>query len=359
MKKIIGIIVVIAVLIGITSISASNKDKTNESVIKIGLALPLTGNAAFLGEPSQKAAELALKDAGETKYQYELVFEDHQFTPKNAASVASKLINTDKVLAIINFGSGTGNAISPITESSKVTHFSLASDPTVAAGEYNFIHWTPPFKEGQLLASELAKRGYKKVSIIDTNHPGTMAVADSIKSSLKSTNVEIASYDLTNIGDKDFRTTINKIKNLNPDIIVLEMFSPEVEIVTRQMRELGLKIPVTSVETFEWSDDPKLFEGSWFVSDTMVPAFSEKYKLEYGSDAKPGASYVYDLVSLLIKIQENSKEPIQPKDLPAIISKLSEYDSPVFGNVKIDKDGFFITEASVKIMKNGKAEAVK
>jgi branched-chain amino acid transport system substrate-binding protein len=357
MKKYLGIILaIIVVIVGILIFSQKEtKSQTSEKqTVKIGLSLPLSGGVAFLGEPAKKAAELALKDAGKTKYNYELVFEDDQFSPKIAASTASKLINVDKVLAIIEFGSGTGNAINSIAEKGQTVEFALASDPTVAKGVYNYVHWTPPFKEGQLLAQELIQRGYKKVSIIDTNHPGPLAVTDAVKEFVKGSGVEIVSYDLTNIGEKDFKTIITKIKKANPDIVILEMFSPEIEIAARQMKELGVNIPVTSVETFEWSSNPELFEGSWFVSDSIVPNFTAKFKSAYGTDPQAGSSYVYDLVSLLIKLQEKSDTVIAPKDLPAAITQMGDWNSPVFGQVKIDSEGFFITEPSVKMIKDGK-----
>lgn len=362
-KKIVSIVVMVVVVISAV-IWAAMSNRPNDAgqsaqkVVKIGLAIPLTGNLAFIGEPERKSAELALIDAGNTRYKYDLVFEDSQFSPVLAASAASKLINVDKVLAIIDFGSGIGDAIAPIAEKSQVAHFSLASDPTAAVGRYNYIHWTPPFKEGELLVKELKKGGYKKISIIDTNHPGTLAVTNSVKEGIKGSGIEITSYDLTNVGDKDFRTIIGKIKKAGPDIVILEMFSPEIEIAARQMKELGMKTPVTSVETFEWSDQSSLFEGDWFISDAVTTGFNEKYKTAYGSDPKPGSSYVYDLVTFLIKLQENSSEPIEAKDLPDVISKIGTYSSPVFGEIKIDKDGFFITEPSVKIIKDGKAVLV-
>lgn len=178
-----------------------------------------------------------------------------------------------------------------------------------------------------------------------------------IKDSLQNSGVNIVSYDLTNIGDKDFRTIISKIKGVNPDLIVLEMFSPEIELMTRQLRDLGVKTPVTSVETFEWSAEPQLFEGQWFVSDSIQPNFTEKFKNAYNTEPAAGSSYVYDLVSMLISIQEKQKEPIKPADLPNLINKIGVWKSPIFGEVKIDKDGFFLTEASVKIIKGGKAIA--
>lgn len=361
MKKYLWIVLVVAVIIiGALVLSSNSPTSVGEKqTVKIGLNLPLSGGVAFLGEPAKKAAELALKEAGVTKYNYQLIFEDDQFSPKLAATAASKLINVDKVLAIIEFGSGTGNAINSIAEQGKTAQFSLASDPTVAKGLYNYIHWTPPFKEGQLLAQELIKRGYKKVSIIDTNHPGTLAVTSAVRDSLKGSSVEVVSYDLTNVGEKDFKTIISKIKKANPDIVVLEMFSPEIEIAARQMKELGVNIPVTSVETFEWSSNPELFNDSWFVSDSIVPDFSAKFKAAYGTDPQAGSSYVYDIVSLLIKLQEKSDKVIAPADLPALITAMGEWNSPVFGKIKIDSEGFFLTEPSVKMIKDGKVVSAK
>jgi branched-chain amino acid transport system substrate-binding protein len=360
MKKYLWIVaVIVVIIIGALVLSKNPPTEVGEKqTVKIGLNLPLSGGVAFLGEPAKKSAELALKDAGVTKYNYELIFEDDQFSPKLAATAASKLINVDKVLAIIEFGSGTGSAINSIAESGKTAQFSLASDPTVAKGVYNYVHWTPPFKEGQLLAQELIKRGYKKVSIIDTNHPGPLAVTDAVKEFVKGSGVEIVSYDLTNVGEKDFKTIITKIKRANPDMVILEMFSPEIEIAARQMKELGVNIPVTSVETFEWSSNPELFNGSWFVSDSIVPGFAAKFKTAYGTDPQAGSSYVYDLVSMLIELQEKSDKVITPADLPGIITKMGTWDSPVFGKTVIDKDGFFITEPSVKMIKDGKVVSV-
>lgn len=355
-KIIIAVTVIVLVVWGIT---ASRNINTSQQTIKIGLSLPLTGNVAILGEPAKKAAELALRDVGETKYKYELVFEDDQFNPVKSATAASKLINIDKVIGIISFGSGTGNAIRSIAESSKVSQFALASDPTVAQGTYNYIHWTPAFKEGELLAKELVRRNYKSIAIIDTNHPGPLAVTDAIKKALQGTEARIVSYNLTNVGEKDFRTIINKIKAAKADIVVLEMFSPEIEIAAKQMKELGLSVPVTSVETFEWSSEPQLFEGQWFVSDSVVHDFNKKYETAYGKLPMAGSSYVYDLLSLLISLQEKSSKPLKAEEIPGLISKMGTYNSPVFGNIEIDKDGFFLTEATVKVIKNGKVELVK
>ncbi len=359
MKKTLYVVVALVILGGVYTTFLSKSVVTDQPV-KIGIVLPLSGWAAFLGESSQKAAQLALKDAGDTKYKYELVIEDDGFNPVKTVTAVNKLINLDKVLGIITVGSGTSNAVAPINEEAKVARFGLASDPTSAIGEYNFAHWTPPFTEGTLLASEIVRRGYKTVSIVDTNHAGTLAITDAIVDALKHTDVQIVSYDLTNVGEKDFRTTLKKIKTLSPELIVLEMFSPEIEIATRQLKELNITIPITGVESFEWSGEPELFNGMWFVSDSVKnPDFVESFKKEYGVDPMTGTTYVYDLVTMMIRLQEDSRTHIDPADLPDIIMKKGYNDSPLYGKTVIDKDGFFLTEASVKMIENGKAVPAK
>lgn len=359
MKKTLYVVAALVILAGIYT-TFSSKNVATDKPVKIGVVLPLSGGAAFLGESAQRAALLALKDAGDTKYDYELVIDDDGFNPINTVTVVNKLINIDKVLGIITFGSGTSNAVAPINEGAKVARFGLASDPTSAEGKYNFVHWTPPFKEGALLAQEIVKRGYKTVSIIDTDHAGTLAVTNAIKDSLRDTEVKIVSYDMTKIGDKDFRTIAAKIKNLQPDLIILEMFTPENELMARQLRDLGIHIPLTSVETFEWSNEPTLFNGMWFVSDGRKnPDFVDRYTKEYGTGPETGSTYVYDLVAMMIRLQEESNTRIDPTDLPEIIMQKGYNDSPLYGKTVIDKDGFFVTEASVKKIVDGKAVQVE
>ncbi len=359
-KKIVIGLVIIVVAIGAFFALKTPQKSADTQPVKIGVVLPLTGNAGFLGEAAQKAAQMALEDAGKTTYSYQLMFEDDGFDPKKTVTAVNKLISLDKVSALITFGSGTSNAAAPISENSKIPRFGLASDPTSAKGNYNYIHWTPPFKEGELIVKTIKEKGYKNVAIIDVNHPGPLAVSDAVVGSLKKENVNMVAREMTNVGDKDFRTLINNLKSKNPDIIVITIFSPEIEILTKQMRELGLNVPVTAAETFEWSDQPQLFEGLWFVSDSQVSGnFAERFEKNYGVNPKPGSAYIYDLVTLLIETQEKADHTLTSEELNDVISKTDSYKSPLFGTVEINDEGIFVTDASVKIMKEGKPELVK
>src|SRR4051812_44226626 len=120
-NKYIGILIVVVIIIAATiGFQASNKAQNGKPTIKIGITLPLTGDVARLGESVKNSLILAKSDLPATKYNYELVFEDDQFKPALGVTTANKLINIDKVSALVSFGSPVGNVISPIAEKSKI-----------------------------------------------------------------------------------------------------------------------------------------------------------------------------------------------------------------------------------------------
>src|SRR3989338_389957 len=138
--------------------------QSSSETIRIGVIAPLSGDVAFIGEGMRNAFVLA-QSQNPQGYKYELIFEDGKFDPTTSLTAAQKLIYQDKVKAIITFSSGIGKVISPLAQKEQVIHFAIASDPTIAAGLYNFIHWTPPAEENRVFVQELQNRNINKLAI--------------------------------------------------------------------------------------------------------------------------------------------------------------------------------------------------
>ena len=82
MKKIItGAIVIILIIVGIFYFSKKSEPVSQEP-IKIGVVAPLTGSVAFLGEGLKNAVDLAKESLKDTRYNYDVIFEDSQLDPK-------------------------------------------------------------------------------------------------------------------------------------------------------------------------------------------------------------------------------------------------------------------------------------
>lgn len=278
-----------------------------KGTIKIGATLPLTGNLAFIGESNRDSMLLAKERLASKKYNYEVIFEDDQLKPDTAAKTTTKLISVDKVNAIVSLTSGIGNVVGPIAEQNKVVHMGIASDPNVANGVYNFIHWTPPAEEARVWVAEAQKRGIKKFAILELNQQGVAAIIGAVKNEIEGKDMQIVADEKFNFGDRDFRTIILKAKQANPDIYLVEGFSPEIELLVKQIGELGITTPLTSIEAFEISDQPELFEGHWYVNAAdPTGLFIDEYKAKYARTPQLGAANVYDSILLLAEAFENA-----------------------------------------------------
>lgn len=357
MKKLIGVIVVIIIVVIVIATSGGKKGETGP--IKIGFALPLSGGAAFIGEGMKHAAELALKDvkAMDTKYNYELIFEDDAFTPAKTATAINKLLTADNVDVVSTVASAAGGVANPIAEKSKVVHISTASDPAIAKGEYNFTSWTPPKEEVKVFIAEAQKRGIKKISIFGQNISGVIAVFDELKRQLPGTGITIVSEDMSNFGTKDFRTAIQKAKASGSDYFLFCMFSPELEVLYAQTKELGVKTPITAIESFELSDTPNIFEGLWYVNAAdPTKEFSDKYSAEYGKPVSIGTPNAYDIVGLVVKAAETFDGKVKPTttQLAHAIAEIKDYNGALGSGIAFGPDHVLITKAVLRIIKDGK-----
>jgi branched-chain amino acid transport system substrate-binding protein len=368
-------ITLVAILLAVWGIIAySNSNSIGNSsengqgqIIKIGIAGPLSGSLAFAGEGLKNGADLAIQDFEKanpnSKNSYQVVFEDDGFDPKRAASALNKLISVDKVNAVMTFASAAGNIAQPIAENNKIVHFGIASDPNIAKGDYNFIHWTPPFEEVRLFIQELQKRNIKRVAVFGANIQGITAVIDELEKQTQGTDIQIVSKDVFNFGTTDFRTIVAKAKASNPEIYVPIAFSPELEILAKQLKDANINAPMTSLEGFELTDRPDLFEGYWYVNAAdSSDAFRAEYKKMYGKDQVIATANAYDITKMIIDSAErasraNAGKPTTSSDIKDALYSVDIQGA--LGHLTIDKDGFVLSKAVTRMIKNGKPVTIE
>jgi len=338
----------------------NNVKVENDKTIKIGLVVPLSGNQASSGDILKKSAQMAIRDISKknNKYKYELIIEDDGFEAKKTVSVANKLISVDNVDAIVSFSSHSGNVIAPIAQNNKVIHISLASDDNIAKSTYNFINWTTIEDEVLKMVNKIDQDGVKNLAVLVVNHPATNLMLDYTKKYMANKNTKISYVAKANSGTRDFKTIISKLKSVNPDLITLIMFSPEQEIFVKQLRELGINTPLTSIELFAMSDQKELFNGSWYVDAAVGDEnFNSKFKEYTNTNNNFGAVFVYDSINMLNHIYENTKSK-SPEVNRLALEKLETFDGAA-GKLINSKNGIFKSEASVKVIRNGKIELLK
>ena len=296
-------------------------------------------------------------DSEKLKNQYEFILEDNSFDSRKAITAANKLINIDKVDAILDFGSKTGLVVSPIADKNKVIHFNTcASDKSVGEGEYNFIYSTFAEDEISMLMKKIKRDKHKNIIIIGVNELSSDITVEKMLEQLAETDIRHKTFKV-NPTERDMRSLIEKTKKENPDLYVLMLFSPTVEIFMKQFKEAGITTPIMSTHFFANINDFNLIEGAWFTdyAVTKSPIREKIMGKNPNSNYEMCIGYVYDALGILI----NSFEKTSNKDETLkYLQNLNKWEGAV-GKLETKGNGVFWAHPSSKIIKDGKMIVVK
>ncbi|TSC79194.1 MAG: branched-chain amino acid transport system substrate-binding protein [Candidatus Peregrinibacteria bacterium Gr01-1014_25] len=345
MKRLSSLFIVPALLLG-----ACQPVQQGGEAIKLGLMAPLTGDAAALGADLLNGVRWAVEninaDGGVGGKQLELVVQDTKCTGAEGAGAAQKLVNVDKVAAVISAEcSGVTLAAAPIAEAAKVVLLSPASsNPDVTkAGDFIFRNYPSDALKTVAMAKYFKEKGYDRVALISENTDFSQGFRTALKAKLPAT---AAVFDETvEPGTKDFRTLFTRLKKVDFDVILLNPNSDAVlAVMIQQMREAGLKQEAISHDVAESMVIPEVAgeaaEGLRFINvpSSVGGTFATDYEMKYG---KPQASvvwgaYGFDAVNILATVMRGGA-----MDGPAIRDAL--YDLPkykgVVGTISFDENG--------------------
>ena len=357
MKKILLFLFVI-LLIGVGGyIYKQNLWQTSfvdRSTIKIGVILPLSGNNAALGEGALKAAQLAFNEMTKnTKYTYQMVVEDDQLKGAITANVITKMISSDQINAVITYFAGSGLVVSPFANRHKLIHLGSTWEDAVADGKYNFIQ--NPTRE-DVAAKMLDQMKFfpdaKNIAFLTEVRSGTEIAIAMMQEKFEGEGYH-TSLNSINRGEKDFRLLIQKLKNQQTDLFVLNFIPPETDIIIRQMHEAGITNDKITGMSFEIVQYPEALEGVRFLTASNC---TEEFAVKMGGEVTYQANIVYDLMRLLIQAyEENYKEGVIPSSdvIADYILSLEPYDC---ASVKctVTPQGHIVSPPGVKEYQGGK-----
>src|SRR3989338_2875266 len=317
-KTIWAIIVIILVILGGWWLAQKPNTAAGET-IKIGAALGLTGICAEFGEGELKATTLAVEEinaaGGINGKQLELISEDTQCDNKTTVSAFQKLINVDKVAAIIgptwcdSFQAGY-----PLLREKQIV--SISPSAAIEALEFNrqpldfiFSTWFPQRKEIAALQKHALSRELTRFVIVHDTDPFGAMMANLFKEEAEKQGISIIEEHKVTVGTLDFKTIIARIKSKKPDALFVSFFGPDSKaIFIKQARELGV-----TQDTFSSADiqNPALLSSFASILEGVIytypkgaggfDAFAKKYADKYGVEPQgPSASKAYDAVTILV-----------------------------------------------------------
>lgn len=331
--------------------SAAAQDK---ETIKLGFIGPLSGGNALQGLGARNGFLLALEQANEGDYPYQVEDEvlDDASDPSTGVSAALKLVNDpDVVAAIGHWNSPVALATTPIFHDHGVPFIIWgAISPSITEQNFPEVTRTTPTlaQENEPLARWLVEEaGKERFAIVsDTSDYGKQN-SRAFTGYIEAAGGEILSTDEAPVGTTDFRAILTRVRSLQPDAIYFGGVITEAGLVRKQMADLGMQdLPLVGISGIY---DAKYLEIAGDAADgtiVSVPKVSENEKLEafeeayeaanFDDPAGPYAKYAYDSTNILLRVIEEHG-PEDRETLARAIREI-EYDG-VLGTTSFDEQG--------------------
>lgn len=349
-------------------LSGFSCSKTDHEIIKIGAALPLTGDGAVYGQYAKMAIDMAVDEINRSpqrKKRIKMIYEDTKLDPKESTNVVSKLITVDKAPVIIGpMASSSVKAVIPIATRNKVLIISpSATDHELSSsGGYFFRTVVSDIYEGEVMAKfAYNKMNYRRIGILYIGSAGPYGMAKAFEKFFIQLGGEIPLIEKGPQNTTDLRTQLSKLKGSDIDAIFFAGFAAETATMLKQAKELNIQKRILSHQPAE---APEVRErageaanGVIFATYTIDPEsspaevndFIAKFHKRYGKEPQNFAANAYDALRILVSVIDQ-----YGFDSQLIINGLHEVKNyqGATGSISFDEQGDVIQPLRIMTIRN-------
>lgn len=316
--------------------------------ILIGLAVEETGGVAWAGQQALRGAQLRadlINQAGGIKGRpIKLVVVDTETQPAKAVTAAKKLVEQDKVVALIGFYFGAeGVAVEPlVAERGPVTY--VLSGAYIPKGKYMFAGTfsVPQMQDGAL--QWLKATGRTRAALLTTNDQTGQIAQQAIQQLAKKYGVEIVETQVFNPGDTSVTTQLARIKSKEPQALIAWTIGPTTTVALNSFHQMGMdELPFI---TNEGNISPQFVQQTANLpihiyipgrKDLLNPSYLNKadpvypviqeyydlYKKRWQEEPGEGSGSAWDAVSLIADAID--KAGTDPAAMAAYLEKVTGF----------------------------------
>ncbi len=273
--------------------------KVEGDTIVFGAAISLTGKYSTAGSHTKNGYELAVKrinemggiKVGGKSYKVRVQYYDDESTPARGAQLAERLIQQDGIQFMLGpYSSGLTKAIAPVTEKFKIpmVEGNGASRSLFNKG-YRYLFAVLSTSEQYLasaiaLAADQAKAAGKDpssvtVAVAVENDPFSRDVREGVIDDAKRFGMKVIIDDKLPPDFSDMSATLNKVKALKPDVLVVSGHSKGAVLIIRQMAELRVDVPMLAITHCE---SAKVHDKAKFGSNAEFTLCAAQWTPELG-----------------------------------------------------------------------------
>jgi branched-chain amino acid transport system substrate-binding protein len=359
------VLILVAALLALGGMSCTTKEEggatptaTPKAAYKVGALFSTTGPNSNLGQPEKDTVDMMVEKinaaGGISGHPLEVVFYDTETDPAKCATLATRLIEQDKVLAIIGpTGSPESLAIIDTVTTAEIPLVSCAANIGIVTpvSERYWVFKTP--QADKEVAAEILRylqaQGVTKIAIItDTNAFGA--------GGKKVLNSDAGNYSITIVDDQTFasedtsmQSQLTHIKGTAAQAVICWATDKPSAIVAQDMKTLQMDIPLfcshgianaAFITNAGAAANGVIFPAGKLLIVDEVPAtdpqkdvltqYKTDYETEYpGKTASTFGGHAYDALSMVVialgKIDEGLDTAAARQAVRDEIEKIHDY----------------------------------
>ena len=279
-----------------------------EQVVKIGVSGPLSGANAFAGKDNENGVRLAIEELNAQKLQvggntlrFELQSEDDQGDPKQGVTVAQKFADAGVKFVLGPYNSGVAIPASRVYNDNGILMSTVGTNPKITQAGYPTVFRivASDTQVGGSMAAYAAKElKVRNVGVIDDRTAFGQGIAMEFKRQARANGFKVAGHEYTTDKATDFAAILTALK--------AKRYAPQAAPMARQMKALGLNVPLLGGDTLCSPEMAKLGgpavgenvrcaqAGAIVARQPGGPAFIKAYQARFKRDPDVYAPSFYD-----------------------------------------------------------------
>jgi len=359
-----------------------------QNTYKVGAIFSVTGPGSSLGTPEKNTIDMLVDEinaaGGVNGKKLEVIFYDDASDETNCRNKASKLINDDKVAAIIGPTlSGTSLSILGITQNAEIPLVSCAASVKIVepVSDRKWVFKTPQsdFLVAERIVDYLKAQKITKVAIMTVKTGFGASGKEQLEALLPPAGIDILIKEEFNEKDPDVLVQLTKVRAADAQAIICWSLPPGGATLTRNMKkDLRMDIPlimshgVANMEYINLSADAAegvVFPAGKLLIASLLPdsdpqkkilvKYAKDYEAKYGSVPSTFGGHAWDALYLVVEAMK--KAGSDPAKIRAELEKIKDFvgTGGVFNFSATDHNGL-VKDCLVMIkISNGKWTLMK
>ena len=326
--------------------------------IKIGVAQPLSGPMAALGQDLLNGVNLAVDELNKGGYTVdgkrvtlEVVAVDDKADAATGKAVAQQLVDAGVVAVIGHLNSGVSIEAAPIYAAKDIAQIAISTNPKFTQLGLNstFRMVASDTRQaraiGSFAATQLSASHY---AVLDDGTPYGKGLTDGAAAQLKAENKEVVVRKSFDDKTVEFDALAGELKAARVEVIVSTLNDFQALALLKALQKVGHTqvklLGGDAVKTTAMAKGAGLIEGLYATSPVLEAKeftngkpFLKKYIDAYQKPSTYGGHYSYDSTYVLTAAMQKAKSA-DPKDIIKAMRTINGY-APVIGTMSWDEKG--------------------